>query len=140
MERRLEQLVWSRAEGVCEYCRIPHRFDDLPFEIDHIIATTHGGKTSSGNLALSCFPCNRFKGPNLTGLDPRTGQLAKLFHPRRHAWQRHFIWDGPRLVGLTAIGRTTIRVLHINEFLRVQLRVELMKETVWRFEPQQSRS
>ena len=130
MDRDLEELVWSRADSVCEYCRLPQRFDDLPFEIDHVVASSHGGKTNSGNLALSCFICNRFKGPNLAGIDPRTGHLAKPFHPRRHAWPRHFRWDGAVLVGLTPVGRVTIRVLHINDFLRVRLRTQLVSEGV----------
>lgn len=128
MDRDLEELVWSRAGAVCEYCRMPQRFDDLPFEIDHVLATAHGGKTVANNLALSCFPCNRFKGPNLAGLDPKTGRLSRLFHPRRHAWPRHFRWEGPLLIGLTPIGRATIRVLHINDLLRVRLRTQLIAE------------
>ena len=128
MDRGLQDLVWERAGGTCEYCRIPHKYDELPFEIDHVIASTHGGKAVSGNLALSCFTCNRFKGPNLAGIDPRTGRLAKLFHPRRHAWHRHFRWEGAVLFGLTPIGRATIRVLHINDFLRVRLRKQLEAE------------
>ena len=55
MDLDLEELVWSRAGAVCEYCRMPQRFDDLPFEIDHVVANSHGGKTAAGNLALSCF-------------------------------------------------------------------------------------
>lgn len=58
MDRDLEKLVWNRAGDVCEYCRMPQQFDDLPFEIDHVTATSHGGKTVAGNLALSCFPWN----------------------------------------------------------------------------------
>ena len=130
MDRDLEELVWSRAGAVCEYCRMPQRFDDLSFEIDHVVASAHGGKTISGNLALSCFSCNRFKGPNLAGIDPRSGRLAKLFHPRRHAWPRHFRWEESILVGLTPVGRATIRVLHINDFLRVGLRTQLVSEGV----------
>ena len=130
MDRDLEQLIWNRAAAVCEYCQMPQRFDDLPFEIDHVVAQSHGGKTSSGNLALSCFPCNRFKVPNLAGMDPQTGRLAKLFHPRRHAWSRHFRWQGSTLIGRTPVGRATIRVLHINEYLRVRLRAQLVSEGV----------
>lgn len=130
MDLDLEELVWSRAGAVCEYCRMPQRFDDLPFEIDHVVASSHGGKTAAGNLALSCFTCNRFKGPNLAGMDPQTGRLAKLFHPRRHAWTRHFRWDGALLIGKTPVGRVTIRVLHINDFLRVRLRSQLKTEGV----------
>ena len=130
MDRDLEELVWSRASAACEYCRIPQQFDELRFEIDHVIASAHGGKTISGNLALSCFFCNRFKGPNLAGIDPQTGRMAKLFHPRRHAWARHFRWERAVLIGLTPVGRVTIRVLHMNDFLRVRLRTQLVSEGV----------
>jgi hypothetical protein len=41
-------------------------------------------------------------------------------------WSRHFHWDGAKLRGRTAIGRTTIRVLKINASLRVILREELI--------------
>jgi hypothetical protein len=41
--------------------------------------------------------------------------IAKLFHPRRHDWSHHFRWDGPVLVGRTAIGRATIAVLQMND-------------------------
>jgi len=86
----------------------------LPFQIDHIIAEQHGGRASLSNLAYSCLPCNKRKGPNLAGVDPKTRRLVRLFHPRRHRWQRHFRWDGPILRGRTPVGRATIRVLGIN--------------------------
>jgi hypothetical protein len=37
-----------------------------------------------------------------------------LLHPRQHHWADHFERDGLYLVGKTAIGRTTIRVLPCN--------------------------
>src|SRR5262245_51543155 len=114
MERALETLVWDRARGCCEYCRMPQQLDRLPFEIDHIIARVHGGPTRASNLALSCFLDNSYKGTNLSGIDPHTGRIVRLFHPRRHSWDRHFQWEGPVLVGRTAIGRATIVVLRIN--------------------------
>jgi 5-methylcytosine-specific restriction endonuclease McrA len=55
----------------------------LPFQIDHILAEKHGGETVESNLALSCPHCNRFKGPNIAGVDPATAQLTRLFDPRR---------------------------------------------------------
>ena len=134
MNHDLEELVWSRAGAVCEYCRMPQRFDELRFEIDHVIASAHGGKTISGNLALSCFFCNRFKGPKLAGIDPQTGRMAKLFHPRRHAWAWHFRWEGAVLIGRTPVGRVTIRVLHMNDFLRVRLRAQIVSEGVLKLE------
>ncbi|MCI0462674.1 MAG: HNH endonuclease [Gemmataceae bacterium] len=114
MDEALRQLVWERAQDACEYCHIPQRFDVLPFQVDHVIAEKHHGPTHADNLALSCYNCNSYKGPNIAGIDPDTGTLTRLFHPRQDNWDEHFAWIGPELVGLTAIGRTTIDVLSIN--------------------------
>jgi len=75
MDRRLQELVWHRAGGVCEYCRLPATVHSDPFPIDHIIARQHGGETVESNLALSCFRCNTHKGPNIAGIDPLTRLL-----------------------------------------------------------------
>ena len=72
MARALEKLVWDRAGSCCEYCRMPQEYDDGTFEIDHVIAASHGGVTVASNLCLACFSCNSFKGPNLSGVDKRT--------------------------------------------------------------------
>ena len=69
------------------------------FEVDHIIARKHGGRTHLRNLALSCPYCNSFKGSDIAGLRPRTGKLTRLDHPRKHQWTWHFRYDGPLLVG-----------------------------------------
>src|SRR5437588_2294815 len=108
MERALQELVWRRAAGCCEYCRMPQRFDDVVFEIDHIIAAAHGGPTHASNLCLACFLCNSFKGTNLAGVDLKTKKVVPLFHPRRNKWGRHFRWDRPRLAGRTPAGRATV--------------------------------
>jgi hypothetical protein len=135
MDASLERRVWERAGAACEYCQMPQECDDLSFEIDHVIAIKHGGRTVPANLALSCYYCNTYKGPNIAGLDPLTGRLSALFHPRRHKWDRHFRWDGPTLVGNTPVGRTTIAVLQINHPDRVALREALMEEGVFPFQP-----
>jgi hypothetical protein len=69
---------------------------------------------AAANLAWACFSCNLCKGPNVAGIDPLTGRLTRLFHPRRDAWSDHFNWDGIRLRGKTAVARTTIAVLAMN--------------------------
>lgn len=107
--------VRERAGNACEYCRLPQ--DDSPLavlHIEHIIPKIHGGTDDLDNLALACIDCNLHKGPNLTGIDPGTGTVTELFHPRRHVWDDHFMWSGIYLVGSTPIGRTTIRVLNMN--------------------------
>lgn len=131
MNRDLEELVWQRAAHRCEYCRFPHACAELPFEVDHIIARKHRGETASDNLALTCFYCNSYKGPNIAGIDPETDATTPLFHPRRDAWVDHFRWNGPELVGMTAIGRTTIDVLRINHPDALAVRASLIEEGVF---------
>jgi|SRR5579864_184245 len=110
---------------------MPQQYDDATFEIDHLIATSHGGPTRSANLSLACFACNSFKGPNLSDRDIKTQKTDLLFDPRRHKWHRHFRWDGPRLVGRTAIGPATVATLRINLDHRLAYRQELIHEGVF---------
>jgi len=124
----LTQQVWQRAGARCEYCGLPAAFHPLPFQIDHIIARQHGGTTELENLALACIHCNRFKGPNIAGLDRDTGQIVRLFHPRRDLWVEHFRWNGPELSALTQIGKVTIAVLMVNDPGVVALRKALQEE------------
>lgn len=107
---------------------MPEHLTHFSFAIDHIVARKHGGSTVAVNLALSCSYCNSFKGTDATGFDPRTGRLARLFHPRRQRWERHFRWRGAILLGRTAIGRTTVLVLNINDPSRVDQRAALIAE------------
>ena len=131
MDRRLEEQVWARARSCCEYCHFPNEFAEYPFHIDHIIAKKHGGRTDAENLALSCFFCNTYKGTDIAGLDPETNEFTRLFHPRSDSWTRHFEWDGPYLVGLTAVGQTTINVLRINHPDAINVRRFLMSEEMY---------
>jgi len=51
-----------------------------------VVPRQHGGTDDPGNLALACHRCNLRKGPNLTGIDPITGEIVPLFDPRRDRW------------------------------------------------------
>src|SRR5262249_20684375 len=110
---------------------MPREYDDTTFEIDHVIATSHGGPTRASNLCLACFACNRFKGNNLSGREIKTLKKVSPLNPRRHKWDRHFRWEGPRLVGRTPIGRATVATLRINLDHRVAYRQELIDEGVF---------
>jgi hypothetical protein len=79
-----------------------------------------------------CVFCNSFKGSDLTSFDRQTRRITPLFNPRRHKWTKHFRWEGPYLVGRTAIGRVTVALLHINDEYRVELREGLIAEGVLR--------
>jgi hypothetical protein len=107
---------------------MPQEFIDALHEIDHVIAEKHDGRTEADNLALACFACNNHKGPNIAGIDLESGQVVRLFHPRRDQWREHFAWRGPLLIGLTPIGRATVHVLKINLRHRVIHRQALIDE------------
>jgi hypothetical protein len=51
--------------------------------------------------------------------------LIPLFNPRVHAWNDHFALSDVTIVGVTAIGRTTVRVLNMNNARCLQLRAML---------------
>ena len=126
MKPSFKRRVWLRANGVCEYCRMPSEFYLAPYQIDHIIAEQHGGKTTLTNTALACYHCNLHKGPNIAGRDSTSGRTTRLFHPRNDRWTDHFRWQGTKLIGRTAIGRTTIHVLDMNHPAYVLVRQALM--------------
>ena len=127
MDVGTRELIKRRAVFRCEYCGLPQRFSELAHHIEHIVAKQHGGSDDPGNLALACHRCNLHKGPNLTGIDPLSGQVVTLFHPRRESWSDHFEFDSEWVVGLTATGRATVQVLAINDPRRRQLRREILK-------------
>jgi hypothetical protein len=131
MDRKLRERVWIRANSCCEYCGMPQEFAEATHEVDHVIAEKHGGQTAFANLALACFHCNNHKGPNIAGLDPESGVLSRLFHPRTDVWSEHFQWAGAVLTGTSVIGRATVRVLEINVPHRVLHRQALIEEGVF---------
>lgn len=123
MDAATRALVRSRAAGRCEYCHA-HQDDDpwYIFQIEHVVAKQHGGSDDPDNLAYACPYCNEHKGTNLAGIDPFDGRPALLFHPRQQEWDDHFAHRGPLIMGQSATGRATVRVLCMNDELRVVLR------------------
>jgi HNH endonuclease len=120
--------IWERARYRCEYCHLPASAILAPFQIDHIIARQHGGSSNLDNLALCCIHCNRFKGPNIAGVDSSTGEVVRLFHPRRDIWTEHFRWSEGELQAVTPSARATVQALSINDPEMVNLRRELVQE------------
>ena len=124
MERTLEELVWNRAGACCEYCRSQERFSLQSFSAEHIQPRSLGGKTRLPNLAWACQGCNNHKYNKTTGIDPVTGTIVALFHPRRQDWRDHFAWnkDCAIIIGLTSIGRATVATMKLNRRGLVNLR------------------
>ncbi len=123
----LRRLVLERAGGSCEYCLLPARYAVKSHEVDHIRAEKHGGQTHEANLCLSCFPCNRHKGSDLTSVDPLTDKVVLLFHPRTDKWETHFRLNGAIIEPLTATGRATVFLLQMNDEDAVDDRATLIR-------------
>lgn len=126
MDAGTRRFVRERAAERCEYCRLHQRNSELLHHIEHVVARQHGGLDEVDNLALACHRCNLHKGPNLSGIDPLTGGVEILFHPRRDQWADHFAFRGTHLHGLTPSGRATVEVLALNDARRLDLRQELL--------------
>ena len=127
MDTATRRSVRQRAQDRCEYCRLPQAAQPfISFHVEHIIARKHGGSDELDNLCVACERCNSFKGPNLSGVDPDTGNIERLFDPRQQSWDEHFRLLGPLIVGITAVGRTTVALLKMNEGQRVHLRADLI--------------
>ena len=126
MDPATRALIWTRAESRCEYCRIHQDHAELSHHLEHIVARKHGGSDDPSNLCVACERCNLFKGSDLTGIDPKTGEVERLFNPRIQVWAEHFELRGPLIVGLTPTARTTVRVLSMNAGQRLQLRATLV--------------
>jgi len=121
----LREVVFDRARGQCEYCRLEQRSQVATFPLDHILPRSLRGATDADNLALACPKCNTLKWLNVESIDPQTGEICRLFNPRVDAWEEHFRWssgDQLKIDPLTAIGRATIQLLALNSPSRIEIR------------------
>jgi len=57
-----------------------------------------------------------FKSNKTEFFDAAIDKTFRLFNPRVDVWSEHFAWtsDFAEIVGLTAIGRATIKALNLN--------------------------
>ena len=114
--KALRERVARQARYRCGYCLSAEAVIGAPMEIDHIIPQSLGGPTEEDNLWLACSLCNDHKADRIAALDPLTGEITRLFDPRRQIWREHFAWteEGDRIVGLTSVGRATVVALNLN--------------------------
>ena len=123
----------ARAGGRCEYCRIR----GWPLTIDHVLPKAMwkaaaraksqpppGDPDDPTNLVAACFACNLAKWKAIAGRDPLSGQVERLFDPRRDTWDEHFAWvdDGLMMVGTSTIGRATVQRLRPNRDIYLEQR------------------
>ncbi len=117
-------LVSKRAGHRCEYCHAPELVFNLPFEVEHIIPLSKQGTDSEENLALACRSCNLHKSNRTSGVDLDSNTEVRFFHPRQDRWDDHFQADATSgmIVGITAIGRTSVNSLEMNSQPQVTAR------------------
>lgn len=127
----IRKQVRHRANERCEYCLKPDKYGLFVFQIDHIIAQKHDGLSEIDNLAWACFKCNNIKGADIASYDRKTGQLTPFYNPRKDAWHEHFEYLDAELLGKTAVGRVTIRLLQLNHPKHVDFRSVLMENGLW---------
>ena len=122
--KNLRERVAIQAGHRCGYCRTSAFLVGTMFEIDHIIPESFGGQTEEENLWLSCPTCNGHKSNRIAAVDPATGELVRLFDPRRQAWSEHFTWNesGDEIIGSTPVGRATVSALQLNRTVLVYAR------------------
>ena len=130
MDDATRDLVRRRAGDRCEYCRLPQEASVLTFHIDHIVAKQHVVQVRDEPefLCLACNRCNAYKGTNLASIDPSSNEQVPLYHPRNNVWEDHFLMRGGEVVGITAIGRATVRLLNMNAPQRLELRQQWINE------------
>jgi hypothetical protein len=122
----LRKAIRERTGFRWKYCLIPEDASFFPFEPDHIIALKHRSSSELPNLACRCLECNRLKGIDLASIDPETGLIVRLFHPRLVLWSDHFELRGDLIAPRTAIGRATEYLLQSNRPIAVSARRHLL--------------
>lgn len=110
----LRAEISQRAGERCEYCLIHQDDAAFPHQVDHILSRKHGGSSTRDNLAYACIICNRYKGSDVASIEPQSGDVVRLFDPRRDRWAEHFRLDGARIEPVTKVGATTVRLLRMN--------------------------
>lgn len=119
--------VAERAHFSCEYCLVHDDDSYLSFQIDHIISIKHGGGDHLDNLAYSCVSCNRAKGSDIGSVLLPDREFIRLFNPRTDIWENHFKILVTEIIPLSTIGKVTIKILDLNNDLRIVEREALIE-------------
>lgn len=111
---------------------MPEGFPRFKHQVDHIIPPRHIGSDDFPNLAWACHRCNHMKGTDIGTFDLESNQKVWLFNPREQRWDDHFTISGDGfIIGKTAQGRGTARLLGMNDHDFPKLRRLIMKTGRW---------
>jgi hypothetical protein len=118
----IERDVRQRAGDRCEYCRMHQALQGATFHIEHVIPRAKGGSSELDNLALACPSCNLHKADRVEVVDPESGDLVPLFHPRDDDWHAHFLWNEFFVSARSDTGRATLAAFNLNSATRIRIR------------------
>jgi 5-methylcytosine-specific restriction endonuclease McrA len=90
--KELRERVAEQALYRCGYCLTTEIIVGAPMELDHLLPESLGGLTEEENLWLACSLCNAHKLARIAAVDSVTGEVVRLFNPRRQDWGEHFRW------------------------------------------------
>jgi hypothetical protein len=124
ISQKLKEKIRQAANNRCGYCLSHQRYTMSKLEIEHIFPQSEGGSDDEQNLWLACGLCNGYKSDQTEAFDEQTQTTVPLFNPRTQIWSEHFDWslDGIEIIGLTAIGRVTVKALQMNNEIAVEVR------------------
>jgi hypothetical protein len=125
MDAATRELVRRRADNDCEYCLLCQEHSAVPHQSSISSQRSMAGPTTRPTWRLRVTVTISARAPTFRGIDPLTGELVALFHPRRDRRADHFTIRVPRIEGVTPCGRATVRVLAMNDVRRLELRSEL---------------
>jgi hypothetical protein len=93
---------------------LPEEPDELPADMAEAIAALHLlDDEALWRAARTCL-----------APDPHTGEMVRIFDPRRQVWPDHFGWstEGDLIMGKTPTGRATIAAVRLNRAELVEAR------------------
>ncbi len=108
-------IVRTRADFVCEFCRVTETDTGGELTVDHFQPKTKGGTDDLENLLYCCVRCNQYKADYW----PSQPTALMLWNPRQEPMAIHLLTlaDGT-LYPITSVGTFTLQRLRLN---RVQL-------------------
>jgi HNH endonuclease len=107
----VRQLVREKANFCCEYCGTSETESGGDLTLDHFQPQSKNGKDEEENLIYCCFRCNLYKSDYWTDNPNQT----PLFNPRNDKFEEHFWFsESGKLLALTVIGETTVKLLRLN--------------------------
>ena len=124
----IRRKVAARANGVCEYCKLPDTIYLTSHHIDHIYSEKAGGQTLLSNLAYCCQECNRYKGANIAYYVASADLVVTVFHPRNDIWVDHFrILSNGMIDPIDLTGEATVELLRLNSPAKISERLFLLE-------------